>query len=102
MEIQEREKKVQIETLMRILMTLAHHLNNAVMPIIFSAELCQRSNHSKEKASCLVDTCLRETQRINMIIDRFEKYIEGGEFEYTDYLDLKDAMFDVQRPVEQD
>jgi len=102
MEIREREKKVQIDTLMRILMTLAHHLNNAVMPIIFSAELCQRGEHSEEKAKSLVDTCLHETQRINTIIERFERYIESGDFQYMDYLDLKDAMFDVRRPMEQD
>lgn len=102
MEIREREKKVQIDTLMRILMTLAHHLNNAVMPIIFSAELCQRGGHSREKAESLVDTCLHETQRINTIIERFERYIESGDFQYMDYLDLKDAMFDVRRPAEQD
>jgi nitrogen-specific signal transduction histidine kinase len=101
-ENKEREKKVQIETLKRIMMTLAHHLNNGVMPIIFSAELCQRSVYNLEKVKKLVETSLRETQRINFIIERFERYIEDEEFKYTDYLDLKDAMFDVEAPVEQD
>ena len=95
MENREREKKVQIETLKRIMRTLAHHLNNGVMPIIFSAELCQRSDYNLEKVKKLVETSLRETHRINFIIERFERYIEDEEFKYMDYLDLKDAMFDV-------
>ena len=102
MEIREREKKVQIDTLKRVMMTLAHHLNNAVMPIMFSAELCQRNDYSRDQSSRLVDSCLKETRRINKIIEQFEKYIEEEEFEYTDYLDLKDAMFNMQDTVVQD
>jgi CheY-like chemotaxis protein len=95
-EISEREKKVQLDTLKRIMMTLAHHLNNAIMPITFSAELCQRSEYNLESVHRLVNTCLKETGRISAIIERFEQYVEGGEFEYTDYLDLKNAMFDME------
>lgn len=94
-EIREREKKVQIETLKRIMMTLAHHLNNAIMPITFSAELCQRNNYKIETTERLVATCIRETQRITAIIERFEQYAESEEFKYADYLDLKNAMFEV-------
>lgn len=101
MEIREREKKIQIETLKRIMMTLAHHLNNAIMPIIFSAELCKRHKFSTDKTKDFVDTCLTEANRINEVIERFEKYIEDEEFKYVDYLDLKDAMFDVQQPTNQ-
>jgi DNA-binding response OmpR family regulator len=95
-DIRDREKKVQIDTLKRIMMTLAHHLNNAIMPITFSAELCQRSEFSGDSTSRLVNTCLKETNRISAIIERFERYVESEEFEYTDYLDLKNAMFDVE------
>lgn len=102
MEKREREKKVQIETLKRIMLTLAHHLNNGIMPITFSAELCQRNDYSEEKAKNLVKVCLRETHRINTIVDRFEKYIDDEEFKYMDYLDLKDAMFDVQPDLDVD
>jgi len=94
-EIRERERKVQIETLKRIMMTLAHHLNNAVMPITFSAELCQRCQYDSEACERLVSTCLNETKRIIAIIDRFEQYVESEEFKFTDYLDLKNAMFEV-------
>jgi CheY-like chemotaxis protein len=97
-EHREREKKVQIDTLKRIMMTLAHHLNNGIMPIIFSAELCKKAEYSKERTENLVKMCLRETQRINFIIERFERYIEEEEFKYMDYLDLKDAMFDMELP----
>lgn len=96
MEIREREKKVQIDTLKRVMITLAHHLNNAVMPITFSAELCKRSDYGTEAAARLVDSCLKETKRINAIIDRFEEYVDSEDFRFADYLDLKDAMFDVQ------
>ena len=102
LEIQERERKVQIDTLKRIMMTLAHYLNNAIMPIIFAAELCQRSDYSKKQVNTLVETCLREARRINEIIERFEKYIEEEEFTYTDYLGIKDAMFDVVKPMEEE
>jgi DNA-binding response OmpR family regulator len=95
-EISEREKKVQLDTLKRIMMTLAHHLNNAIMPITFSAELCQRSEFSQDSTRRLVNTCLKETSRISAIIERFEQYVESEEFEYTDYLDLKNAMFDME------
>jgi CheY-like chemotaxis protein len=98
MEIKEREKRVQIETLKRVMLTLAHHLNNALMPVTFSAELCKRSNFASTQSAKLVNTCLKETQRVNAILERFEQYIEGEEFRYIDYLDLKDAMFDVQNP----
>lgn len=91
-----RTKKVQIETLKRTMMTLAHHLNNAVMPIIFSSELCQRGAYAPDLSARLVETCLRETGRINRVIEKFERFIEEEEFTYADYLDLKDAMFDVQ------
>ncbi len=101
-ETREREKKVQIDTLKRIMMTLAHHINNGVMPIIFSAELCQRSEYNIEKTMKLVKTCLNETDRINNIIDKLERYIEDEEFKYADYLDLKDAMFDMSQPLEQE
>jgi response regulator of citrate/malate metabolism len=94
-ESREREKKIQMETLKRIMMTLAHHLNNAVMPITFSAELCQRGRYDPEATERLVLTCLRETRRINAIIERFEQYVELEEFKYTDYLDLKNAMFEI-------
>lgn len=100
-ETAEQAKKVQIETLKRTMMTLAHHLNNAVMPIIFSAELCRRGAHTSDLSASLVETCLRETNRINGVIQKFEKFIEEEEFIYADYLDLKDAMFDVQSETEQ-
>ncbi|MCX6640911.1 MAG: response regulator [bacterium] len=95
-EIKERERRVQIETLKRVMLTLAHHLNNALMPVTFSAELCKRSGYGQTQAEKLVKTCLNETQRVNAILERFEQYIEGEEFRYIDYLDLKDAMFDMQ------
>jgi DNA-binding response OmpR family regulator len=95
-EISERERKVQIDTLKRIMMTLAHHLNNAIMPITFSAELCQRGEYTMESVHRLVNTCLKETSRISAIIERFEQYVESEEFVYTDYLDLKNAMFDME------
>ena len=94
-EMRERERKVQLETLKRIMMTLAHHLNNAVMPITFSAELCERCGYDPEATERLVRTCISETKRIIAIIDRFEQYVEFEEFKYTDYLDLKNAMFEV-------
>ena len=94
----ELEKKVQIDTLKRIMMTLAHHLNNGIMPIIFSAEICERSDFEYEKAKSLVAICLRETFRVNFIIERFERYIEDEEFKYCDYLELKDAMFEIELP----
>lgn len=96
----EQAKKVQIETLKRTMMTLAHHLNNAVMPVIFSAELCQRGAYASDLSAQLVETCLQEAGRINSVIERFEKFIEEEEFTYADYLDLKDAMFDVQSETE--
>ncbi|RJP77063.1 MAG: response regulator [Candidatus Zixiibacteriota bacterium] len=96
MAIREREKKVQIETLKRVMMTLAHHLNNAIMPVTFSAELCERSNYAPDTTRRLVDTCIKETHRISAILERFEEYVESEEFKYTDYLDLKNAMFDVE------
>jgi len=102
MEIQEREKKIQIDTLKRVMITLAHHLNNAIMPITFSAELCKRSDYKTEAARRLVDSCLKETRRINAIIEQFEEYVESEDFRYTDYLDLKDAMFDVEIAIEQE
>ncbi len=95
-EQREREKKIQIETLKRIMMTLAHHINNAIMPVTFSAELCERSGYAQESVQRLVETCLRETRRITAIIERFERFVESEEFKYTDYLDLKNAMFDVE------
>ncbi len=102
LENREREKRIQIETLKRIMMTLAHHLNNAIMPITFSAELCERSEYSLEAAHRLVETCLKETQRITAIIERFEQYVEYEEFRYADYLDLKNAMFDVNPSLVED
>jgi DNA-binding NtrC family response regulator len=94
-EMREHERKVQLDTLKRIMMTLAHHLNNAVMPITFSAELCERCGYDSEATERLVKTCLSESKRIIAIIDRFEQYVEFEEFKYTDYLDLKNAMFEV-------
>ncbi|MFH1862675.1 MAG: response regulator [bacterium] len=96
-EKQEREKQIQIETLKRIMMTLAHYINNAIMPIIFSAELCKYNNFQEDAARKLVNTCLSETKRINDVILRFEEFVEYEEFTTSDYLDLKDAIFDLQR-----
>jgi CheY-like chemotaxis protein len=100
MQRKEQEKKVQIETLKRVMVTLAHHLNNGIMPIIFSAELVQRSDYARDKSERMVRTCLKETKKITAILERFEKYIEEEEFKYMDYLDLKDALFDVQNEEE--
>ncbi|TKJ40729.1 hypothetical protein CEE37_07130 [candidate division LCP-89 bacterium B3_LCP] len=100
METAEREKKIQIDTLKRVMMTLAHHINNAVMPIIISAELCQRGEYTQELSRGLVDISLEESSRINDVIEKFEYIIEHEEFNYADYTDLKDAMFDIQHKLE--
>ena len=90
----EKERRLaSVETLKRTLVTLSHHINNAMAAVSGNAQLCKMGSTSSEQ---LVEVCLVQTKRISAVLGALDKMVEEVDLRTSNYAGLQDAMFDIE------
>lgn len=97
-EHENEKKKVALETLQRLMITLSHYLLNANTVIAGMARRCLRYD-SKEDIKDSVDIIEKEAQKIEAVIKAFKKITEIKIADYTS--EGKGLMIDITREIEE-
>jgi len=94
--LEQERRLASVETLRQTLMTLSHHINNAMTAIYGRAQLCVMSGASSDQ---LVELCLMQTKRITAVLGALNTMVEEMDIRTTDYVGIQDAMFDIEEEM---
>jgi len=93
----EHERRLaSVETLRQMLMTLSHHINNAMTAIYGRAQLCGMGSASSDQ---LVELCLVQTKRISAVLSALDRMVKEMDIRTTDYVGIRNAMFDIEEEL---
>jgi len=96
-ELREQESRLaRAETLKQALVTLSHHINNAMTAIVGNAQLCRRGTSSVDQ---LIQVCLLQTKRISAVLSALDKMVRQMDIRTVNYIGLQDAMFDIEEEL---
>ena len=96
-ELLEKERRLaSVETLRRTLMTLSHHVNNAMTAISGNAQMCELGASSVDR---LVKVCMTQTDRISAVLRALNRMVEEMDIRTVDYVGIQDAMFDIEEEL---
>lgn len=101
---QEKEKErlnTRIETLRQVLTTLAHYINNSTTTIFGYAQLCEQDPTNVDRCAKLAKIGIKETQKITFVIRELENFVNSMEIKTTDYVNIPDAMFEIEENIKQ-
>ncbi len=99
---QEKEKEnlnVKVETLRQVLTTLAHYINNSTTTIFGYAQLCEQDPANRDRCNKLAKIGIKETQKITFVIRELENFVNSMEIKTTDYVNIPDAMFEIEENI---
>lgn len=100
-EIQKNEElHIKIETLKQVLTTLSHYINNSTTTIFGYAQLCDQEKVDENRAKKLARVSIRETQKISFVLQELENFINTMHIETTDYVNIPDAMFNIEKKIQ--
>ena len=92
----DREKRLsQIEGIGQTLVTLSHHINNATQSISGLAQLAQNAEDDADLNRELASVCLRQTDRIRVVLDGLHQMVERMDVKTIDYAGTPDAMLEI-------
>ena len=92
----DRERRLaQIQGVGQTLVTLSHHINNATQAISGMAQLASEATDEENLKQQLVDVCLRQTQRIRLVMDGLRDMVEEMNLKTVDYAGTPDAMIEI-------
>ena len=96
-ELREQESRLtRAETLKQALVTLSHHINNAMTAIVGNAQLCRRGTSSADQ---LIQVCLLQAKRISAVLSALDKMVRQMDIRTVNYIGLQDAMFDIEEEL---
>jgi nitrogen-specific signal transduction histidine kinase len=88
-----------VETLRQVLTTLAHYINNSTTTIFGYAQLCEQDPTNAERCKKLAKIGIKETQKITFVIRELENFINSMEIKTTDYVNIPNAMFEIEENI---
>ncbi len=97
--ILKERQKAQLETLRQILTTLAHYINNSTTTIYGYAQLSKNNPTNLKTINKLIEISIKETKRITFVLQELENLVNRFELQTTSYLDVPNAMFDIERKI---
>lgn len=97
--ILKERQKTQLETLRQILTTLAHYINNSTTTIYGYAQLSKNNPANLKTINKLIEISIKETKRITFVLQELENLVNRFELQTTSYLDVPNAMFDIERKI---
>ncbi len=97
--ILKERQRAQLETLRQILTTLAHYINNSNTTIFGYAQLAKNNPTNKNTIEKLIEISMKETKRITFVLQELENLVNRLELQTTSYLDVPNAMFDIERKI---
>ena len=98
-ELLRERQEAQVQTLRQILTTLAHYINNSTTTIFGYAQLSKQNPQNTQTIKKLIDISIRETRRITFVLQELENLVNKFELQTTSYLNVPDAMFDIERNI---
>lgn len=92
----DREKRLaHVQGVGQTLVTLSHHINNATQSISGMAQLARDDREDLELHQQLADVCLRQTERIGIVLDGLREMVEDMNLKTIDYAGTPDAMLEI-------
>lgn len=92
----DREKRLaHVQGVGQTLVTLSHHINNATQSISGMAQLARDAREDIELHQQMVDVCLRQTERISIVLASLHEMVEQMNLRTIDYAGSPDAMLEI-------
>ena len=91
--LEQERRLASVETLRQTLVTLSHHINNAIAVVAGNAELCDSGAVPADK---LISICLSQTERISAVLRALDRMVGKTDIRTTDYVGMQGAMFDIE------
>lgn len=88
---------VRIETVGQLLVTMAHYINNS-LAIVSGRAQALKSDDPKQ-AQKLKEACLKQTQRIEAVLESLKSMAQQMKISTTTYVGLDDAMLDIEDEI---
>lgn len=92
------KEQARVETISQLMITLAHHINNALMTMMGRALITDSSD--AQKVEELKETVQRGGERIKAVVELLKEMAEKKELKTSDYVGMRDAMFDIQSELD--
>ena len=93
----DREKRLaHVQGVGQTLVTLSHHINNATQSISGMAQLAREARQDLELHQQVVDVCLRQTERIRIVLASLHEMVEEMNLKTIDYAGSPDAMLEIK------
>ena len=90
----DRERRLaSVETLRQTLMTLSHHINNAMTAISGKVQLCERGAVPMEE---LTKICADQTRRTSAVLGALDRMVQEVDIRTMDFVGIENAMFDIE------
>ena len=95
--LREQERRLaSVEALRQTLVTLSHHINNAMTGIVGNAELYGLGRVSADE---LVSVCMSQAKRISAVLSALRKMVEEVDIRTVSYVGLRDVMLDIEEEL---
>jgi DNA-binding response OmpR family regulator len=92
----DREKRLShVQGVGQTLVTLSHHINNATQSISGMAQLAREAKDDVDLHHQVVEVCLRQTERIRIVLDGLREMVEDMNLKTIDYAGSPDAMLEI-------
>lgn len=95
----EKEKdQVRLDTMSQLMITVAHHINNAITSLSARAHITDKNN--PEDVQVLVELTRKQTNRIKNVVESLVEMARNHEVDSTQYIEGGSQMFDIARRLE--
>lgn len=88
--------QTRVETLRQLLTTLAHYINNSTTTISGYAQLSMQNPEDVVRSQKFAHVSLKETQKISLVLKELESFVNNMEIKTTNYVDIPNAMFEIE------
>ena len=99
-EVLEREKRLaRVEVIGQIMVTLAHHINNAIQAVFGMAQLCEAAPDNLQSHHHLVDIALKQSAKISAVLKCLQKMVDRMDLRTADYAGDPNRMLDIEEDL---
>ncbi len=96
--LQKEKDQVRLDTMSQLMITIAHHINNAITSLAARAHITDKNN--PDDVQVLVELTQKQTKKIGGVVESLVEMARNRDLESTQYIDGGSKMFDIAKRLE--
>jgi two-component system, sensor histidine kinase and response regulator len=96
--LRKEKDQVRLDTMSQVMITIAHHINNAITSLSARAHITNKNN--PEDVQVLVDLTRKQTKKIGGVVESLVEMARNRDLNSTQYIEGGSQMFDIARRLE--